>query len=83
MGKLTVTVYLPAALREYDLTIPADLPLSQLTPLAAKALSQAAEGRFIPAPASLLCQRDTGEILNINMTPYELGLRNGSRLMLI
>ncbi len=83
MSKLMVTVYLPAAEREYDLMIPADLPLSHLTPLAARALSQVAEGLFIPDSSSLLCQRDTGEIFNINMTPYELGLRNGSRLMLI
>ena len=48
MGKLTVTVYLPAALREYDLTIPADLPLSQLTPLAAKALSQSTYSTVYP-----------------------------------
>ena len=81
--KLTVEIYLPAALQCYDVKIPADLQLADVTTLVAKAFSQIAKGLYIADDSSILCERESGKILNINMTPWELGLRNGFKLMLI
>lgn len=83
MNKLMLEIYLPAALKSYDVQVPADLQISQITELAARALSQIVGGLYRSDGQALLCERDSGAILNINMTPGELGLRNGSRLMLV
>lgn len=83
MNKLILEVYLPAALKSCDVQVPADLQMSQITELTARALSQLVDGLYLSDGQALLCERDSGAILNINMTPAELGLRNGSRLMLI
>lgn len=83
MSKIIVEVYLPAALQSYDIRIPTDMQLSQVTDLIAKALSQMSGFLYCADSSSLLCDCETGEILNINMSVWELGLKNGSRLMLI
>lgn len=83
MSRILIEVYLPAALQSYDVRIPADMKLSEAAPLIASALSQLSGYLYCSDEASMLCDRETGEILNINMSAWELGLRNGSRLMLI
>lgn len=83
MNKLLIEVYLPAAQKSFDLLIPADMKVSQLTKLAAQALSQLSGALYAADDDSLLCDRESGRILDINMTAWNLGLRNGSRLMLI
>lgn len=83
MNKLTIEVYLPAALKSFDIKIPANMRLSQITPLVSEALSQMSGALYSADAAPLLCDLKSGEILNINMTAWNLGLRNGSRLMLI
>lgn len=83
MRKLIVEVYLPAAQRAFDLQIPSNARLSQVSELVGRTLTELSGGLYTADEASTLCDRETGEILNINMTVWELGLRNGSKLMLI
>lgn len=83
MNKVTVEVYLPAALRTFDVRISIDSRLSKVTELTAKALEGLSGGVYAADSGAILCWRETGEILNVNMTMWELGLKNGSRLMLV
>ena len=83
MMRLLLEIYLPAALRSFDVRVPADMRLSQAVQLISAALAQMSGALYGADDTSVLCDRDSGEILNINMTVWELGLRNGSRLMLI
>lgn len=83
MTKVTLEVYLPAALRTFDVQVSIDARLSRVTELAAKALGDLSGGLYAADSGSVLCRRETGEILNVNMTVWELGIQNGSRLMLI
>lgn len=83
MHKVIVEVYLPAALHSYDVKIPVNLPLHQLISLIGQAISRLSDGLYAADDSSILLQRESGSILNINMTPVELGLCNGSRLILI
>lgn len=83
MTRILIDVYLPAAQKSYDILIPADMYLAQVTALVSEAISQLTESLYSADKASILCDRESGEILNINMTAWNLGLRNGSKLMLI
>ena len=82
-NKVLIEVYLPVALRSYDLRIPADMKLSQVTALVDVALSKLTGNIYTADHGALLCDRKSGRILNINMTVWEAGLRNGSKLMLV
>ncbi len=83
MSKLLVELYLPAALRGYDIKLPADVPLYQSLPLIGQAVSRLTAGLYAAGETPVLIDGESGMIFNIDMTPRELGLRNGSRLMLI
>ena len=51
--------------------------------LVSKILSDLSNGLFSSDDNSVLCEIDTGNILNINMSAKELKLKNGSKLMLL
>ncbi|MDR1157978.1 MAG: methyltransferase [Oscillospiraceae bacterium] len=83
MNKLLIEVYLPAAGRSFDVSIPSALPLYEVTALVSKALSELSEGLFVANASTVLCDRQTGEILDAHMTAAEAGLYNGAGFMLI
>ncbi|MDR0670869.1 MAG: EsaB/YukD family protein [Oscillospiraceae bacterium] len=83
MNKLLIEVYLPAAGRSFDVFIPPALPLCELTALISKALSELSEGLFVANESTVLCDRQTGDIVDARATAAEAGLYNGARLMLI
>lgn len=83
MKKVLVELYVPIIGKSYDVFIPNTSPMSQVTELLKKAAQELSGGRFIPTEESAVCYRENGSVLNVNMTVYELGIHNGSKLMLI
>ena len=83
MKRLTLEIYLPASQQAFDVQVPAGALLSQVASLAGQEISRLSGGTYEADDGSILCDRSCGSILNINMTVWELGLRNGSKLMLI
>ncbi len=81
--KILVEVYLPQAGISFDVFIPTDSRMSEVTALVSEALSALSGGRFRGDSDTVLCDRDTGMIYNMNMEIAELPIENGSRLMLI
>lgn len=83
MDKVLVDVFVPVLDRSYDIFIPIQSPMSEVLELIKKAISDISDGRFIANENTAICYRDDGTIININLSVYELEIRNGSRLMLI
>lgn len=83
MHKIMVELYLPAAGKCYDIKIPAFCRIGELIPLLETGMAELEPGYFIPNGNSVLCERETGVILNLNLTVEETGILNGTRLMLI
>lgn len=83
MSKLMVELYLPAAGRSYDVRIPTGSRIGEIIPLLEGCMAELASGYFIPAADSILCEQETGMVLNVNMTVEESGILNGTKLMLI
>ncbi|MFD0671944.1 methyltransferase [Cohnella sp. GCM10027633] len=83
MDRILVEVYVPALGRTFDAYIPAASKLREVESLLAGALSELSDGAFVPAPDTSLCERKSGSALDINRSAVELGLMNGTRLMLI
>lgn len=81
--KVLVNVYLPASGQDYDVMVPRRLKLRDVTPMLAAALVELSGGSFIPSDDVAICDRQSGALLNINVTVDELGIRNGSKLMII
>lgn len=83
MDKVLVEVYVPVLNTTYDMFIPLQPQMYKVLELIKKAVTEMSDGRFIPNENTAICYRSNGTILNINLSAYELEIRNGSKLMLI
>ena len=83
MKKVLVEVFVPVIDARYDVFIPNTSQMSEVLELLKKAVTDLSGGRFIANDKTAICYRENGSIINVNMTVYELGIHNGSKLMLI
>ena len=83
MKKILVNIYVPILGRDYDAFIPADASVQEVLKLLYKATAAVSDGGFAENQTTALCLRETGEILNPNHFVFELGIQNGSKLMII
>ncbi|MCM1114550.1 MAG: methyltransferase [Clostridium sp.] len=83
MNKLIVEVYVPASGNKYEMRIQATIQMYKILELIKKAVAEFEDGRYKPDDTAVLCDKITGNIINLNMTANELGIKNGSKLMII
>jgi hypothetical protein len=83
MSKVLVEIYLPAARNSFDIYLPLDEKLSTVLPVVSSLLEDLSQGTFKSTAQTVLCNKETGIIYNINLSIHELQLMNGSKLMLI
>ena len=83
MDKILVEIYVPLLDRSFDMFIPPASPMHDVLELIKKAVTEMSDGRFIANENTTLCHREDGTIININLSVYELEIRNGYKLMLI
>ncbi|WP_138755921.1 methyltransferase [Paenibacillus sinopodophylli] len=83
MDKFLIEVYIPALNRSYDVYIPTLTKLHEVEALLAAAITELSDGYFTAGQDTMLCDQESGILLDINQSAIELGLQNGSRLMLI
>ncbi|GAM12646.1 hypothetical protein [Mesobacillus selenatarsenatis] len=83
MDKVLVEVFIPASEKSYDVFLPQGILLHEIVYLLAGTMTELSQGYYSATPDTILCDRKTGTILNINQTVEEIGLMNGAKLMLI
>jgi hypothetical protein len=83
MNKILVEIMLPAAGKTYDVYIPLQSRIGEIINLLAGIFSDLADGDYKPVQTNLLCDAETGIIFDMNKSPADLALKNGSKLMLI
>lgn len=82
-NKALVEIFVPASGKKFDVFIPLDSKMSDVLKLVSSALSDLSDGKYTATNDAVLCDAKTGMIFNVNMEVAELGIKNGSRLMLI
>lgn len=83
MDKVLVEVFVPVLNNSFDIFISLQSPMYEVLDLIKKAIIEISDGRFIGNENTTICHREDGTIININLSVYELEIRNGSKLMLI
>lgn len=83
MDKILVEVYVPVLEKSYDFFIPLQSQMSDVLELMKRGIADLTGGEYISNEDSFICHKENGAIININKSVVELGLKNGSRLMLI
>lgn len=83
MDKILVNVFVPVLNTDYDIFLPPASRMSAVLELIKKAVTELSDGIFIANRDTAICYRADGGILDLNLTVSELGIGNGTRLMLI
>ena len=81
--KVLVEIYVPAVGKKFDVRIPLSTKMYKVTKMVSSALSDLSDEKYRAKEDSILCDANTGIIYNVNMEVKELGIENGSKLMLI
>ena len=81
--KALVEISVPASGEKFDVYIPLASKISDVLALVASALSELSDGKYKATSDAVLCNADSGIIYNVNMEVAEVGIINGTRLMLI
>lgn len=83
MDKVLIEIHIPAVKVSYDVFVPRSLPMYEVKQLIEKAVNSLSRGQYIAEESSVLCFSGSGSIVNINLSVDELGIHNGSKLILI
>ncbi|MDQ0885065.1 hypothetical protein QFZ81_000153 [Paenibacillus sp. V4I9] len=83
MDKILVELFVPAVNQSYDVYIPFTSKMHEIEKLLTKAITELSAGYYAVSENTVICERTSGSILDINLSAQELGLLNGSKLMLI
>ena len=83
MDKILIEVFVPAVEQTFDVLIPLSLKLFEIAGLLSGAVVELSNGYFNASMDPLICDRESGEVLDVNLSAQELGLQTGSVLMLI
>lgn len=82
-NKVLVELLSAGSSKVYDVYIPSDAYLYEVLPLLSSVVSDLSSGSYKTDEAVVLCNADTGDIYNVNKMIDELGIINGSRLMIV
>lgn len=83
MTKYLVDVYLPSLGEHYDTFLPAGKTIGEVTFLIAGIAESLSNGNYKGTADSILINAINGEIYNRNITVYDAGICNSSKLILI
>ena len=83
MDQILVQIYLPANGTYYDVYVPDNVCIMEVTELLASLFTEISNGFFVKDDINYLCSREEGEGFPPEKTLRELHVKNGSKLMLI
>lgn len=83
MEELFLQIYIPSISKSYDIKVSKKLKIYELKSMLFDLLSSDVNQRALEQSKAVLSDKETGVILNINLSIEELKIRNGSSLMLI
>ena len=83
MDKVLVEVFIPAANASYDIYIPLACRIGDILQMISKVTADLTDGKYKSSRTTVLCDRGSGVVIDINKTAAEVGLKNGSAVMMI
>lgn len=81
--KILVEVTVPAVGETYDIFIPLGIRLNEVLELVSVAINELLSNKYQTKDDTVFLNAEDGTIYDINKEISELGIKNGSRLMLM
>ena len=82
-NKVLVEVLVPASGEKFDVFIPLTIRMGEAVQLVSRAISDLTVGKYRAADNAIICNAETGLAYDVNPMVSDLGIRNGTRLLLI
>lgn len=83
MNKYLVDVYLPASGDHFDVFLPINKLIGEVISLLADIVVPLSGNSFERTADTVLINASNGEVYNFNITVFDAGIRNSTRLILI
>lgn len=83
MNRILILVYVPSLAKEYEMFIYEQQKMYETVSLISKAIEAYSDGEYRSSGKEVLCTRTEGNVIDINYSASELGIHNGTRLVLI
>jgi len=83
MNKALVELYVPAIGDHFDMFVPVDAPIGELTEVIADGIVELTNGKYVASKYEQLCLRVPAGLLNPELTLQDYGVRDGTRLYLV
>lgn len=83
MDNILVDIYVPVISKSYQFFIPSKVVLKKLLPHIERIVQELSFDAYLPSGEAVLCKKTDGEVLDNSRTSQNLGLENGSSLILI
>lgn len=83
MTKYLVDVYLPASGEHYNAYLPAGKMIGEVTALLISIVGSLSNGNYKGSNDSILINAVNGNVFDRNITVFDAGIRNSSKLLLI
>ena len=83
MQKTLVALEVPAIGESFEVMIPPQLSIRELSTCLAQAVEELTEGRYRASGNEFLCSSDRGELLQEASSAAHYGIQNGEHLLLI
>ncbi len=82
MNKVYIILFVPQIGERYEMFLPISKKIGVISKLLTKSINELSDGSF-PIKDSLLYDRETGNMYDLNITLKESNIRNGSEIILI
>ena len=82
-NKVLVELYVPTIDEIYNLYLPVNRKIGNIIALLNKSLTEVTNGEFVGNEYTMLYNRNTGEMYDVNISLRETNIRNGSSIVLL
>lgn len=82
-NKVLVELYVPTIDEIYNLYLPVNRKIGNIIALLNKSLTEVTNGEFVGNEYTMVYNRNTGEMYDVNLSLRETNIRNGSSIVLL
>ena len=83
MNKVLAEIHIPATGDQYEVFVPVDVPVKDLTTVIVSGVVEISDGRYIASNSEQLCMRAPTGLLNPTLTLEDYGVKDGTQLFLV
>ena len=83
MNKVLIKLYVPVLEEKYEIWIPLNKRIINVTKLLVRSINELSGGEYVPNSFPLLYDRATGKTIDVNLIVNDTEIRNGTELVMI